>query len=103
MTLHSWHEQECGSDRGCIERDEATGKPFWRSATATHNHKGRLIPDREKGALHRLETIKARYPVLSSYVQGDTRGAALYILRSGDVPAGESPDAFYNRGIAVYK
>jgi hypothetical protein len=29
MTLHRWHELECGSDSGAIERDEKTGKPFW--------------------------------------------------------------------------
>lgn len=22
MTLHRWHEMECGVDSGCIERDE---------------------------------------------------------------------------------
>jgi hypothetical protein len=26
MTLHRWHELECGTDNGCIERDETTGK-----------------------------------------------------------------------------
>ena len=45
----------------------------------------------------------ARYPTLSSYVQGDPRGAALYILRPGDVPEGASVDSYYNRGIAVYR
>ena len=24
MTLHSWHERECGTGNGCIERDEET-------------------------------------------------------------------------------
>ena len=27
MTLHHWHEMECGTDNGCIERDETTNKP----------------------------------------------------------------------------
>ena len=31
MTLQRWHEKECGIDGGCIERDEKTDKPFWRS------------------------------------------------------------------------
>lgn len=22
ITLHNWHEKECGMDNGCIERDE---------------------------------------------------------------------------------
>ena len=29
MTLRRWHELECGTDGGVIERDEATGKPYW--------------------------------------------------------------------------
>ena len=45
----------------------------------------------------------ARYPALSAYVQGDPRGAAVYILRPGDVPAGADPDAYYSRGLAVYR
>jgi len=28
LTLHRWHERECGTDHGCIERDEETGKPY---------------------------------------------------------------------------
>ena len=43
------------------------------------------IPDRERGALKRLAKIMApRYPQLKSYVQGDPRGASLYIMREGD-------------------
>ena len=61
------------------------------------------VPDRETGALKRLAAIMARYPQLSAYVQGDPRGAALYILRPGDVPEGGQADAYYSRGIAVYR
>ena len=100
MQLHSWHEQECGNDHGCIERDETTGKPYWRSSRSDHRH---VIADREKGAQKRLGKIMARYPNLTAYVQGDPRGASLYILRPGDVPAGEQTDAYYSRGLAVYK
>lgn len=39
---------------------------------------------------------------LGFYVQTDPRGAALYILRPGDVPEGADPSACYNRGICVY-
>ena len=99
MTLHRWHELECGSDAGCIERDETTGKPFWRSART--GNRGWSTPDREKGALKRLAAIMVRYPTLHAYVQGDPRGAALYILRPGDVPPGCSADSCYNRGIVV--
>lgn len=98
MTLHRWHELECGSDNGCIERDETTGKTYWLNAMSGRRSP---TPDRETGALKRLAEIMARYPTLGFYVQGDPRGAALYILRPGDVPAGESADVYYSRGIVV--
>ena len=102
MTLHRWHELECGTDRGCIERDEYSGIPQWRPATDTARLYGRPVPDRETGALKRLAAIMARYPDLSAYVQGDPRGAALYILRPGDVPEGKDAEGYYSRGLAVY-
>jgi hypothetical protein len=101
MTLQRWHELECGVDGGGLDQDEATGKWWWYSS-----HLGKrthVVPDREKGAKARLARIMARYPTLSAYVQGDPRGAALYILRSGDVPAGADVSAYYSRGIAVYR
>lgn len=114
MQLQRWHELECGdsNDYGswAIERDgnEPDSKPY-----LVHHHylHGRgadyttrtPIPDREMGARKRLAKIMSRYPTLKSYVQGDPRGAALYILRPGDVPAGESVNAYYSRGIAVYR
>lgn len=102
MTLHFWHELECGTDRGAIEREgeDGTGAPFYRYSDG---RRGGRVPDRERGALKRLAEIMARYPTLSFYVQGDPRGASLYILRPGDVPEGEKADAYYSRGIAVYK
>lgn len=102
MTLHAWHELECGTDRGAIEREgeAGDGAPFYRYSDG---RKGGRVPDREAGALKRLAAIMARYPTLSFYVQGDPRGASLYILRPGDVPEGERADAYYSRGIAVYK
>jgi hypothetical protein len=108
MTLHRWHELECGTDSGCIERDEQTGKPW----LCTHPHNGKVyrrrIADKERGAQRRLLDIinaeakrhgECRY---SAYIQTDPRGAALYIIRPGDVPAGEDVSAYYNRGICVY-
>lgn len=100
MTLHRWHELECGLDNGCIERDEVTNKPYWLDSRTMRRY---ATADREKGALKRLAAIMARYPELTSYIQGDCRGAALYILRAGDVPEGCEVEAYYNRGIAVYK
>ena len=57
----------------------------------------------QRGAVKRLAAIVARYPGFGYYVQGDPRGASLYILRPGDVPAGGDVDSFYTRGLAVYK
>jgi hypothetical protein len=104
MTLHRWHELECGTDNGCVERDEETGKTYWRNSMTG---KRRPFPDRETGAIRRLSAIiEARNSrsadSLAYYVQGDPRGAALYILRPGDVPKGQDVDAYYNRGICVY-
>jgi hypothetical protein len=117
MTLHHWHELECGDGndyaswavvRGrkansSFEYDDA-GTPFIEKNLHTEN-KARYypIPDRERGALKRLVAIMARYPSLSAYVQGDPRGASLYILRPGDVPAGANSESYYSRGVAVYK
>jgi len=101
MTLHRWHELECGVDAGGIDRDETTGKVWWYSS-----HSGKrthTVPDREAGALKRLAKVMARYPSLQAYVQGDPRGCALWILRPGDVPFGGALDAFYTRGIAVHR
>lgn len=100
MQLHRWHELECGTDSGAVERDEATGKTYWYNANSDRRYP---CPDRETGAIKRLIAIMARYPSLRAYVQGDPRGAALYILRPGDVPDGENDAAYYSRGIAVYK
>ncbi len=115
MTLHRWHELECGMDNGCIERDEQTGKAYWLDSQTMRRSK---IADRETGAKRRLAAIIGQRngrpaikdgrlnanpngPV-SAYIQTDPRGSALYILRPGDVPEGESAESFYNRGIAVY-
>lgn len=100
MQLHRWHELECGTDSGAVERDETTGKTYWLNAMTGRRSP---TPDRETGAKRRLAEIMARYPNLTAYVQGDPRGAALFILRPGDVPAGGDVDAYYNRGIAVYR
>lgn len=108
MTLHRWHEGECGTESGHIEREgeDGDGKPFWvPSDRAGSFVRARRypIPDRERGALKRLSAIMGRYSLLGYYVQGDPRGAALYVLRPGDVREGESVDTCYSRGVAVYQ
>lgn len=100
MQLHRWHELECGIDSGGVERDEQTGKVTWYNA---YTGARTPFPDRETPTLKRPAKIMERYPTLKAYVQGDPRGAALYILRPGDVPEGADADAYYSRGVAVYK
>lgn len=118
MTLHRWHELECGDGNahgswclsrgrkdagGAFEYDD-NGKPFLEHHSNTSNTpRYSRIPDREAGARKRLGRIMSRYPSLTAYVQTDPRGAALYILKPGDVPEGESVDAYYSRGLAVYR
>jgi hypothetical protein len=107
MTLRRWHELECGIDAGCIERDDATGKPYW-VAQCRDNVRRWRVADREAGALRRLARIIAarndRVPPdrMETYIQPDPRGASLYILRPGDVPLGADPASYYTRGICVY-
>lgn len=115
MTLQRWHELECGTDYGrndgftyAVERNgnEPDSKPYMRRMGATRQGYVDVtwpIPDRETGARKRLVKIMSRYPGLDSYIQGDPRGAPLYILRPGDIPEGESVDSHYSRGVAVYK
>lgn len=107
MTLHRWHELECGDGNAyaswCLERDEATDLPYmviYPHQGETRRHR---VPDRERGAVKRLGRIMQRYPALHAYVQTDPRGAALYILRPEDIPAGATVEAAYPHGIAVYK
>lgn len=99
MQLRRWYELECGTDAGAVERDEETGKAYWRNAWTG---KRWPTPDREKGALKRLAKIMERYPSLEPYLQTDPRGCALYLLRPNDVPEGERAESYYSRGIPVY-
>lgn len=113
LTLRRWHELECGVDSGVIERNDETGRPYFLSSM------GRRWPvaDRERGARKRLGQIighrntrvwaagdapAVREIAVRPYIQPDPRGAALYILRPGDVPEGCNPDSYYTRGICVY-
>jgi hypothetical protein len=74
MTLRNWFELECGTDRGCIERDEdGDGKPYFRYAAFNHPIHQYPIADREAGARKRLAAIMSRYPDLIHYIQGDPR------------------------------
>lgn len=115
MTLRRWYELECGNDYGCIERDDATGRPYMKTDRGTRYP----VADRETGAIKRLNAIiracnerrftgddasihNPKCDDLAVYLQTDPRGACLYILRPDDVPAGKDPAAYYNRGICIY-
>jgi len=82
ITLHRWAELECGDSNDyaswAIERDESTGLPYM----VTYPHNGatrrRRIPDRERGALRRIEAL-CKVAGLCFYHQTDPRGCALYI------------------------
>ena len=110
MTLHRWHELECGDGNDyaswCLVRGKKTGgefeyddngQPFEERHIHTSNKPiYTSVPDRERGALKRLVAIMAKYPKLSTYVQTDPRGCALYI--------GENlTNTNYSNGIAVYQ
>ncbi len=114
MTLRNWFELECGSSNDrvsvSIEREGGTddGKPMRRVQYMGPNNvwidRAYPIADREKGARKRLAQVMANYKRrLTVYIQGDCRGASLYILRKGkDIKKGEAIDSIYSRGVAVY-
>jgi hypothetical protein len=122
MTLRRWFERECGdgNDYGswAIERDPDTDKPY-----EVRHHYGRgvrsdrvtrtPIPDRETSARKRIGAVVAARnaraaasgitrTVLSYYIQTDPRGAALYIIRPGDVPEGKDVASYYPHGVSVW-
>lgn len=98
QTLHRWCQLECGDGNDyaswSIERDEQTGKPFM----VTHPHQGksrrRSIPDREKGALIRVEATCLELG-LHFWYQTDPRGCALYV--SNELLT----DMNYTNGLAI--
>lgn len=128
MTLRRWYELECGDGNEygswAIEReDNGDGAPYmvrhhYRHGQGKDTVSRYRVPDREKGAIKRLQSIIGQRngrpcmrdgalhatdgKKLSYYLQTDPRGAALYILRPGDVPAGEDAHAYYTRGICVW-
>lgn len=125
MTLSRWSEQECGDEHGrCIERDEATNKPYMTYDKGRNGERGRYpIADREAGAFRRLGDIvgtrNARESVkylpggastspyadkIIPYHQGDPRGSALYLVKRSDlIRNGEilPIESYYTRGLAV--
>lgn len=129
VTLQRWHEAKCGTDHTCLvrgrwQRDAGAfeydddGAPYWEHAGASGRWRYTRTPDRERGARRRIAdilgqrngrpclidgTCYAADPrgAITAYIQTDPRGAALYLLRPGDVPAGGDVGSYYNRGICV--
>lgn len=97
LTLQRWAELECGDGNDyaswAIERDETTQIPYM----ARYPHSGKptrhRIPDRERGALKRVESICKRYG-LNYFHQTDPRGCALYVAKEA------LNDTNYNYGVA---
>jgi hypothetical protein len=120
---------ETGSCHHCGDpaplRKVSDGKPRWFSTYSIENDakpKGYRIADREHGALRRLGKIVAdantRFWVqackegfsgpigenprfVHAYVQGDPRGAALYLVPVAEL-RGQQIDSVYSRGVAIY-
>lgn len=119
---HKWYGEtaethNCPKCGDCAPiRHKATGKPYRCVYPHSASCKPRRtpIPDRETGALRRLEKIvrqrNARFferngksfkDAVRAYHQTDPRGCALYIVRNSDLSDGLSIDSCYTRGIAV--
>lgn len=103
--LHRWAELECGTGDGHIERDEATGKPFFvndrsRYVDPKDPRSRRAIPDREASTYRRIEKLMERHPGLWWYHQTDPRGCAVYVGKVADLGDREL-SAHYTQGVAV--
>ena len=108
-TLQRWSERECGDGSDwAIEREEtadgAEGRPFlvYHGQRFGEPFRDRRYPirDLERSALARAEKI-AKAHGLTVFRQGDPRGCGLYLIRPGDVPAGQCVTGCYHRGVAV--
>lgn len=122
ITLQRWGELECGNDNGhasyCVNRDEATGKPYME----VHPHSGAKmhrypVADREAGALRRLKAIITRRNLrevanqssdgfIFAYHQSDCRGCNLYLVTREQLTDRQTGallpiDQYYTRGLAV--
>lgn len=116
MTLQRWHEAECGTDRACLVRGrfvagefqyDDDGAPYWEYAGLSGRARYTRTVDRERGAKRRIaHALAARHVrsggTITAYIQTDPRGAALYLIRPGDVPEGGDVRSYYNRGVCVY-
>lgn len=97
MALHRWSEHECNGiiQRDCSDHPRCYPNPDRSSYSYP-------IPDREAGAIKRMDKIIKAHPGLAWYHQTDPRGAQVYVY-SVDKLEGRSIDSIYNSiGVAVY-
>lgn len=91
LTLHRWAEEMCN---GTIQRHEdEQDKPFRHYQDGHTNERSYPIPDREAGALRRVEQV-CKDCGLHYYHNTDPRGCALWVAT---FPLDQSN---YNQGIA---
>lgn len=99
LTLHGWAEKECGFDgyntSYVYERDEETGKTYLGIYPYTGKSRRQPIPDRETGALKRVQKVCKELGIFY-YHQTDPRGCALYVDKE-PLPAND-----YTKGIAIH-
>jgi len=100
-TLHRWHELECGTDQGCIEQDETTGKWTLRREIGNTEYT-RPVADRERGALRRLINLLEPFKdKVAAYIQSDPRGAALYLYDPRKYSTQEIDNNYSTNGIQI--
>lgn len=117
MVLQRVHELECGDSNsycswslvrghkakdGTFTYDEDEGKTYFCVQPNTGGVRYDWVPDRDRGARKRLALIMERYPDLIPYIQGDPRGAPLYIANKSDGDI-NNRDCWAYRGVAVCK
>ena len=109
--VHHHYRYREGKDiviRTCIPDREAGARKRLAAIITARN-------EREQPIQHTAETCPGRPCsdvcdhveqhdgiTVRAYIQTDPRGAALYILRLGDVPAGKDDASYYTNGICVY-
>ncbi len=82
-------------------RANTAGTPWIADLTGPFAAWGELSAE-QAAALSSSEDHARRVAPLSTFIQSDPRGAALYIIRPGDIPEGSTVDSCYTRGICVY-
>lgn len=110
MTLQRWGELECGNDRGCIERDEVSGKPYMTYDGGMNGKRSRYaVADREAGALKRLNAIvgarnaRTNGEQVYAYHQTDCRGCNLYLVKASQLPATTDAEIIRHSGPGAAK